>query len=508
MVVSRIAMNEANFARRAHPSSSRLPTAPSASSPFCHNCQANQTLVVNLLATYLPDESDPAYAERLASLDAYRVSLYQRYPPVCPMCQPGVDMGLKRADQRAQAEAFGSALKRGVDTPRQASLSRADVGVWRARSVAWTLDVFAAMGVGLCAWTAPETLYRTAQDNALAVLAVRAAAILWAVWDPTWLRAAREGRPYQGRRVWVGVMFALYLLRIAVVVGLIFGFPASWIAAAAAVDITMVIAALTRRRDTSRIELKLVRPVRVEARPQPCEPPHHASHSSPTKTGPSSKPQSAPSPTRRSAVFGQPSLALPEQPDEPMDWEPTHSDWDGFGVGTQRMFAPAESNETGLEALLATWGLGGEPVSERPQSAWERSRWAEQRKIVSPESRGVFAIPQPVVQRDVLRPLRVARAILLALRVVALVAVLTQLKANGALQALLGLEAAVSTVTLGATLPSRSWSLAVLAAEAAVRVVALLAPGLLPLPEALRAQAPALECVAWAVADAVALLLA
>ncbi len=61
-----------------------------------------------------------------------------------------MDAGLKRADQRAQAEAFGSALKRGVDTPRQTGLSWADVGVWRARSIAWALDMFAAMGVGLC----------------------------------------------------------------------------------------------------------------------------------------------------------------------------------------------------------------------------------------------------------------------------------------------------------------------------------------------------------------------
>ncbi|BEI80255.1 hypothetical protein CcaverHIS002_0107840 [Cutaneotrichosporon cavernicola] len=496
------AMNEANFARRAHPSPARLPTASSASSPFCHTCQANQTLVINLLATYLPDESDPAYSERLASLDAYRTSLYQRYPPVCASCQPGVDAGLKRADQRAQAEAFGSALKRGVDTPRQTGLSWVDIGVWRARSVAWALDIFTAMGIGLCARAAPETLYRIVQDNAPAVLAIRVAAILWAVWDPTWLRAAREGHPAQGRRAWVGIMLTLYLLRIAVVVGLVFGFPARWITAAGALDITMVIAALTRRRDASRIQLTLVRPVHVETRPQPSQPPNHSSHS---KAGPSSKPE-PPQPTRQSAVFGQPSLALPEQPDEPMDWEPTHSDWDGFGVGTQRMFAPAESNETGLEALLATWGLGGEPVRERPQSAWERSRWGEQRKLVPKDSHGVFAIPQPAAPRDVLRPLWVARAALVALRVAALVAVLIRLRADSALKALLGLEVAVSTITLGAALPSRSWSLALLAVDAGVRASVLLSPHLVPLPEALREQAPAIECVVWAVADAALLL--
>lgn len=92
----------------------------------------------------------------MASLDRYRASLYERYPPVCAACQPGVDAGLKRADKRAQAEAFGSALKRGVDTPRKAGLRWADVGVWRACSVAWALDMFATIGVGLCGEPSPS----------------------------------------------------------------------------------------------------------------------------------------------------------------------------------------------------------------------------------------------------------------------------------------------------------------------------------------------------------------
>ncbi len=73
----------------------------------------------------------------------------------------------------------------------------------------------------------------------MAVLAVRVVAIVWAVWDPTWLRAAREGRPSQGRRAWVGIMLALYLLRLAVAAGVVFGVPASWVTAAAALDITV-----------------------------------------------------------------------------------------------------------------------------------------------------------------------------------------------------------------------------------------------------------------------------
>lgn len=295
------AMNENSFARRgelgrgrpstparlslpgmddaddaAHRSSARLPnSAPS--SPFCHTCQANQTLVVNLLATYLPDEGDPAYADRLASLESYRASLYERYPPVCALCQPGVDAGLKRADQRAQAEAFGSALKRGVvESDTRRAVGRVEVVVWRARSVAWCLDVLGVAVVGVCgespwgstkmnrrgyerkerireervhrrtltaAWLAPERLSNAtvASTHTAAILALRAAAILWAAWDPTWLRRAREGRTEQGagRKMWVGAMLLVYVLRLAVAVGTVFQLPASWIAAAAVVDITV-----------------------------------------------------------------------------------------------------------------------------------------------------------------------------------------------------------------------------------------------------------------------------
>lgn len=34
-------------------------------------------------------------------------------------------------------------------------------------------------------------------------------------------------------------------------------------------------------------------------------------------------------------------------------------DWDNFGTGKQRMFAGHQQDETGLESLLAGWGIGG-----------------------------------------------------------------------------------------------------------------------------------------------------
>ena len=38
---------------------------------------------------------------------------------------------------------------------------------------------------------------------------------------------------------------------------------------------------------------------------------------------------------------------------------PVSSDWDSFAINKQRMFAPPQAEETGLENLLAGWGLGG-----------------------------------------------------------------------------------------------------------------------------------------------------
>lgn len=37
---------------------------------------------------------------------------------------------------------------------------------------------------------------------------------------------------------------------------------------------------------------------------------------------------------------------------------PTKSDWDKFGTQKQRMFPRQENEETGLESLLAGWGIG------------------------------------------------------------------------------------------------------------------------------------------------------
>jgi hypothetical protein len=48
------ALNSRSFAKRASPSKDRLPTIYGHLGPFCHTCQTNQMLLVNLLSNYLP----------------------------------------------------------------------------------------------------------------------------------------------------------------------------------------------------------------------------------------------------------------------------------------------------------------------------------------------------------------------------------------------------------------------------------------------------------------------
>jgi len=145
---------------------------------------------------------------------------------VCDRCQPTVDEVLKRSDQRAQAEAWGRALRRGRTLENPAAgraLSAFEVGMWRARGAMWMLDAAISWGLGLCgeltsvkvklttAWAWPEFLGKMVDSRVLGLrfttvmLILRGLSILWALWDPTWLRRARAGGEIrlEGRGAWV-----------------------------------------------------------------------------------------------------------------------------------------------------------------------------------------------------------------------------------------------------------------------------------------------------------------
>ncbi|KAK9473846.1 Ima1 N-terminal domain-containing protein [Dipodascopsis tothii] len=90
--------------------------------PFCRTCETNQSIVQKILAEYLPDERDPEYAVRSQSLEAYRTTLEERYPPVCLECRPKVVEQLKRNNYSAKSHALGSFLARSQN-PRLRSVS-------------------------------------------------------------------------------------------------------------------------------------------------------------------------------------------------------------------------------------------------------------------------------------------------------------------------------------------------------------------------------------------------
>lgn len=209
---------------------------------------------------------------------------------------------------------------------------------------------------------------------------------------------------------------------------------------------------------------------------------------------------------------------------EPMDWEPSLApgsmsaaegdDWDSFGVGRQRMFPPQTGNdETGLESLLAGWGISAGAVGG-----------------TAPTSNGPSGIPMGSLPSAPLAPrglvlddakLRLARKVLLGARLLALVAAVGSVTigirihdfAAPALATLLGLEAAASALALAVVLASRrpgSVPLAaiVLASDAVVRAAALVSPSVpTSLPhEALAAAGAEIACAAWAALDAFVLV--
>jgi hypothetical protein len=146
----------------ASPSKDRLPSMYG-TGQFCHTCQTNQMLLVNLLSNYLPPPrvsyhklnppcvltdatQHPDYAKRLEQLPAYRESLNVRYPPVCENCSPAVEDEIQRKNQMARTKALGGWLKesKGKDRQRQVSGTERErekvesqLAVWRLRGALW-----------------------------------------------------------------------------------------------------------------------------------------------------------------------------------------------------------------------------------------------------------------------------------------------------------------------------------------------------------------------------------
>jgi hypothetical protein len=153
----------------ASPSKDRLPTSYS-KGPFCHTCQTNQMLLMNLLSNYLPPTNvsirimpfniffnllqSPEYERRLENLAEYRESLQLRYPPVCATCLPLVEDEIRRKNDMARSKALGGWLQETKGKEKQRKVSGAgkelekvtvQLIAWRVRGCLWVGSLAAAL---------------------------------------------------------------------------------------------------------------------------------------------------------------------------------------------------------------------------------------------------------------------------------------------------------------------------------------------------------------------------
>ncbi|OCF54788.1 hypothetical protein L486_07924 [Kwoniella mangroviensis CBS 10435] len=405
------AYNERSFSLRATPSSSHLPSSSSSSSStslFCHSCLANQTLIMNMLANYLPDDDDPSYPMLYAELPLYLSKLHSRYPPVCRNCQPAVDEALRKSDHRAQVQAWSSALDRGARSPRKndpagggeiGRVSRGDILIWRFRGGLWWISL------GLTsAFPAKLTMILNIHPPTIpylpfSLLLFNVLSIIWIAWDPYWLRRVRnrDKIKIEGRGLWVRNMMIMMLLRISGSAISCFitdhetssPFLLKLLQLTFSLEIALLIHSLMSIKTSQPVSIKLVRPVSVTLDSTSVQPsssiPNGHDLSSLSLSSSQSQTQITYTNNGVNPIFGRPSLHKPlsEMPadGEPMDWEPTRQqsnryplfspkseydegevyqgkeNWDTFGTNKQRMFH--KNDETGLENLLAGWGIGG-----------------------------------------------------------------------------------------------------------------------------------------------------
>lgn len=229
------ALNAKSFARRASAQKDRLPNNLSTRPVFCHACQTNQHLLVNLLANFLPDPSDPSYASRLAQLPAYEKSLHERYPPVCADCAVNVEQRIEDANRMARTSALSGflndtkgkqrALRSRPDGPRGGGRRKGELRTlaWTVRGVLWVGTTLAS-AAGSAYVATGRTLFSAENAGASATMSLLPfivfISLLWTFWDPTYLKLQRayiQGRDVKlkGRSQYVRLQLAAWVLRLS-----------------------------------------------------------------------------------------------------------------------------------------------------------------------------------------------------------------------------------------------------------------------------------------------------
>lgn len=166
--------------------------------PFCRTCTANQALQMNLLANYLPNETEddcPSGSSKAVSrseirrlLDAlpqYKESLEARYPVLCSECSPKVSAIIQKRNYKSKAYVLHSSARRlsPLSSSHQNTHHRPEIispfnsvgfqrplikgmgsrlwilqeWIWRARGVLWIISHLSGVLVNLF-YASPVTL--------------------------------------------------------------------------------------------------------------------------------------------------------------------------------------------------------------------------------------------------------------------------------------------------------------------------------------------------------------
>ncbi|PBL01191.1 hypothetical protein ARMGADRAFT_415350 [Armillaria gallica] len=413
-------LNLRSFSKRASPNKERLPTMYG-KGPFCHTCQTNQMLLMNLLSNYLPDPDNPEYERRVEMLPEYKESLHIRYPPVCANCLPSVEDEIQTKNKMARVNALGGFLKdtkgkeqaRRVLAPELAKEKLTlEMLIWRCRGCLWGASLLTAVvGYSTPLLNLPVPLSNILGPPVLPIAALLS--IFWTFWDPTYSslqRARREGRNVriQGKKNYITLQMVTWISRIFTSISMTIAWympPSNYLhlletpissRARAYYMISLILELFVFISSCFVLRLQQPPAIRLlelnQLPSRPATPNPKTSHSNTPLTPPiindndlfasltlSSKPVIAKPP-----VFGFPSLGpsaphstahQPESDVDEMDWTPTNGlrekpqTYDDSSFLRPQKFFPPE-NPTGLESLFESTRLVddvtmNEPTSER-----------------------------------------------------------------------------------------------------------------------------------------------
>ncbi|KNC96264.1 uncharacterized protein SPPG_08415 [Spizellomyces punctatus DAOM BR117] len=132
---------------------------------FCPDCSRRQTMIINTLSNYLPEDDDPEYQAKLANYAEYKQWLDRRYPMVCALCRGRVDNELVKLENRHR-QTFGAYMKNkttaAVDRRRKTHLTvrnvlrsaalRSAILITNAVGVTFMISVAAIGWFSLASW--------------------------------------------------------------------------------------------------------------------------------------------------------------------------------------------------------------------------------------------------------------------------------------------------------------------------------------------------------------------